>query len=90
MDCIVHGVTKSQRQLRSTLSLSQTSYPTALCPGDGLSKADPPISPFPTYTHTHTHQEPVAVMGSACTKLTLSHAHKHTQISSLGTVFCPF
>ena len=22
---------------------------TALCPGDGLSKADPPISPFPTY-----------------------------------------
>ena len=36
---------------RLPLPLSQTSYPTALYPGDGLSKADPPVS---FYTHTHT------------------------------------
>ena len=72
---------------RLPLPLSQTSYPTALYPGDGLSKADPPVS-FYTHTHTHTHdQEPLAVMGSACTKLTVSQAHRHTQLSRLGTDF---
>ena len=63
---------------RLPLPLSQTSYPTALYPGDGLSKADPPVS-FYTHTHTHTTRNHWLSWDQLVPN---SQSHKHTDTHS--------